>query len=471
MLTIQSSRIPMLYHRNLKMAKSMSIGLVLAWITLFTPVASAQTRFEWPDSRIDVTKHQFLEPCLAVSDRVKDSVVARGAVRVDTLHFTLYGPTTPLPANVVESAQHCLARFSRDQIAVKDIIFAQRLYLIAGQDSNAIAVVQRYLGTIAPTDSAQRAAVLDTIVTTYLGAQAPRYALAKPWVDQLTGMLKLLPFARRLSVYGRMFYVSELNKDTVAMQTYGTAALAVASTVFAEERSSVDVIAAKMLTQAVNFKLHRSELMDSLRRSTTAMRSLQDYLYEKTMGIPLEAKAGKPAARITGDYWFPQSSQSEVFPRSHRVTLVGTVRVDPDISGTAMRVYVVLQRLMKRFPDMDVVLVGKTQGYFGAAEPPDPDKEAEYINTLFRVFRKLPVTLSVSKTPFWRLPDLDRRRINEAIGNEEFYAETTLGLNHGVVYLVDEHGLVVGNYTLGRESEEYLEEAIGIVLDRAKRGS
>ncbi|MBX6333527.1 MAG: hypothetical protein IRY91_16895, partial [Gemmatimonadaceae bacterium] len=122
------------------------IGLGLA-----VSPAGAQTRFEWPDTTVDVAKYATVEECLAAAGRVRFGQQVQEALTVwrDTIMESyLKSRLDSEPAPVVATARRCGARFAEPEAALDGFPLLLRLYLVAGRDSDAQALVARRLAAL-----------------------------------------------------------------------------------------------------------------------------------------------------------------------------------------------------------------------------------------------------------------------------------------------------------------------------------
>ncbi len=431
---------------------------------------SAQTLFEWPDSRIDVSQYTYIESCSAVSSRVKDSVRARTEMLIDTLHDTLYNETTPLPPSVVEATRQCLTRFPLNDIPIKDLSLAEELYLIAGLDADANTLFRRHLSTIPVADIEARAKVIWGMAATYVNARPMRLTSAKMLVNEIETFGTKVSYQDRLGMYSRMMDAADAVKDTQARHQYGEAGLALTARVEDEGFEPNRVAMIRYMSRKFFHSVYRNELMDSLVVSTTAYESLMHALNVKAMGesgADVETGAGRQAPTVVGNFWFPKDASDTKYPRHGTVSLIcaGDVQMGALGAGIDEKFRAILQRLKHQFPSVDLVLLVSTKGWFGPMEPPTAAQEADIANSVFREYRHLPITLAVTETPFWRVPEPDRRRINEQTENELFYES-----GYGWATLVDDEGLVVKKLWLGSpSSEEELEKLITVLSQRKKR--
>jgi hypothetical protein len=226
--------------------------------------------------------------------------------------------------------------------------------------------------------------------------------------------------------------------------------------------------------------LNRAALLDSLRHSTAAYASLYRSLVGKVMGTgPLPAGVGQPigepAPRIEADFWFRRGDSTATRPTKGKVSLVvfqdpqlcyfGATR--PDCQATYAR----LRRLARQFPALEITLVAQTQGWFDKAAPPAPAEEAALLAHAWLEERQIPAALAVTATPFWRLADPDRRRINRDVPNAIHYtfgrpsarARGITNLAPFDAYLIDQVGALV---TVSSLNEDQLPQLIATLLAR-----
>ena len=133
----------------------------------------AQVRFEWPDTTVQVAQYATTEQCLAAIRRVRKGLEAREA-RSKWRDTVLPDPREnldPAPASVTATAERCAARFTEPAADLADFAPLLQLYLAAGRDTDAAALVARRLATSsAKTAHAERAAAADTAAELYLKA-------------------------------------------------------------------------------------------------------------------------------------------------------------------------------------------------------------------------------------------------------------------------------------------------------------
>jgi hypothetical protein len=225
----------------------------------------------------------------------------------------------------------------------------------------------------------------------------------------------------------------------------------------------------------------RPAMLDSLRHSTRGYVTLVRAQWARATRQRLEAlpiAVGERAAKLTGDAWLNADS-GNTRPRSGRIGLVvfvdhklclGVQDSGPVLDG-CWSAYSALRRLAQRFPELDVTLATWTHGYFAHSAIPDPKDEIDLVRRWLLDAHNLPGAIAVTATPFWRLPDPDRRRIDEEIANRTnyriFFGKPAAP---GLAIIVDREGIIVDASSLHRYSESHLAEVIEILVNRDDRG-
>jgi hypothetical protein len=482
--------------------RSMRAGLALGVLStgLVASAARAQASFEWPsDTTIDVARYLSPEECLAAAWRLKDATERNyAAIMRDTLPATkarqVEDERAPLPAPVVAAARRCSARFAVVSAPLTQFAPLLVLYLAADRDADADALVERRLKLVAATAERERVAVLDTAVQIYLGTQqlAPERMLAlspltRPSrlaaAERLVGtlaQLKSAPWQIRATAFAALAIRAFATGDTLRLHRAGAAGTAILSTLTSAERRTNEFQALRSVLDYVVIIVNEAALKDSLRQSTAAYNSFYRALWAQVAGAgtPLGRPIGELAAPIEADLWFGRGDSTASRPVKGKVNLVVFLDQRECFSGTptpiCQTLAVRLQRLARQFPALEITLVAQTRGWFAQGAPPTtPAKEAALVEHAWLDERKLPGVLAVATTDFWRMPGLDRRRIDRDIATATRY---TFGRTWKVVgtggdvanlttsFLVDQNGIVVDAYQDINESQ--MPELISILLAR-----
>jgi len=132
----------------------------------------------------------------------------------------------------------------------------------------------------------------------------------------------------------------------------------------------------------------------------------------------------------------------------------------------------VLRRLIDRFPDLDVTLVTRTRGHFAyEKESITVEREAELVRRWLESFGVRAV-IGMTETDHWRLPNHDRRRIEEPTVNEENYSfDGAPGLmRNWTAVVVDRDGLVVWRGVIDRATEQTFSDVLQVLFERGGSG-
>ncbi len=397
------------------------VALLFACVALSEPV-SAQTLFRWPDARVDVTKYSYLENCYAAVKRVSDSLNVDEQVLSDTVEQTNGKTARPLASAVIEIADRCLSRYDVSQIPLTEAFLAQELYLMAGRDRDAALIIQRRLAAVPVMDTVARAHVMDSIVRRYLRATPIRLGLGQSFTDSIMALGATVPITLRSGINLAVFFAARSNYDWPVMQASGNSFLQIMSGRTDEDRMHPAAPLMNSYAAGVSRTLFQAELLDSLKSSTAAFVNLQNRMYTAvTKESSYDRTIGEPVATLNGDFWFPDSAKKESYPRRGRTTLMYFDQAAHTSTSDYQVRHAILRRIGKAFPEIDIVVVANTEGYFGNIEPPTPEEEAVHIDTLLTKFFNLPGVLTVTSRPFIPLLAPDRRKITQPTENVTSY--------------------------------------------------
>src|SRR4051812_20773246 len=113
--------------KQIKMMAGMAVVLALA-----VQPAAAQTRFEWPDTSVNLARYTTPRQCLGAIDRIYRTLGANESRRVlrDTLPLNAQDLLAPTPTPIAEAARRCGERFAAvDSASLADFNFLLPLYL------------------------------------------------------------------------------------------------------------------------------------------------------------------------------------------------------------------------------------------------------------------------------------------------------------------------------------------------------
>jgi hypothetical protein len=479
------------------------VGLGVLAVGLGASAARAQLRFTWPsDSTIDVARYDSPEECLAAVGRANgEADNSYAGVMRDTLPASrareLAEANAPLPDAVVSVARRCSARFPAATAPLTAFSPLMSLFLAAGRDADADALVERRLKAVPATAEAERVAVLDTVAHLYVRAgqfgadrdfplpqfvRPVRLAAAERAVSALA-QLKSASWQTRLNDHILLALNAWQVGDTVRQHRLGERAIELASALTPADRRSNDFQNAKLPLDLAAIIATRPVLLDSLRQSTGAYIALYKSIWERiggpgtTLGRPL----GEAAPPLEADFWFHRADSTVSRPVKGKVNLVvflnaqacfkGFITMSrPECQTTTAR----LRRLARQFPTVEITLLAETRGWFSLGAPPaTAAAEAALLAHTWLEEEQLPGALGVVATDFWRLPGFDRRRINRDGPNQKHYSfgqgwavagarqsESTVA----TAFLLDQNGIVVETNHAVDESQ--MSELISILLAR-----
>ncbi|MBX6331730.1 MAG: hypothetical protein IRY91_07775 [Gemmatimonadaceae bacterium] len=458
-----------------------SLIVALACGTLTAAPAAAQVRFAWPDTAVPLSGYNTVDKCLALVARTHADVSRRemSAVRRDTLPYDPRASLKPLPAPVVEIARRCAAQFPEPTARLDDFAPLLRLYLDAGRDADASALVARRFAAAPPKSAKTRAAIEDSVVAIYLDARPARLDAA----EQI-----LLARARRepdrldrMVLYGKSMQVANAAGDTAQARRAARLLVNAADSLTTAERESEKfekMGGRSFLFPAVMQLMGVPVMLDSLRRSTAALVTLERSTWAALLGESPDAlpvPIGEHAPTISADYWIPAAAGNTPRPAPGHVSLIlfledaTCITLDPngeanDQCGAELSM---LRRLSERFPTLDVIVVSRTHGFFAWAPPMTPAEEADMLRRWIDTYHIPRLTIALTSTPFWNLPRPDGRRINKDTPNFVSYTFGKRVKPEQSQYLVDQDGLVVSVWGL---HEQELAQFIDVLTHRQATG-
>lgn len=475
------------------------VVLVALGLGLGAPSAHAQTRFEWPDTTVDIARYATVEECLAATGRVRYGQLVQEAQTVwtDTIMERFrQSRMESEPAPVVAAARRCGARFAEPGAALDAFPLLLRLYLVAGRDADAQALVARRLAALSDTaPRARRAAVIDTAVTLYLDAHPARLATAEALLLQFAndGADRI----ERFGIYGEMMNKARNFGDSTMARRWAQQVVAIGDSLTESERHSEKFKSRfpdegrGLIFTAARVLVGQRPLLDSLRKSTAAFMALERSAWSSATGMRLGAfpiQVGKRAATIEAEYWFPRGAENDQWPRPGHVSIIafldchGAPRPEdmhPAGGGPCARQGAALRRWAERFPELDIVVVSHTHGYFMYDAPPEPAAEAEWMHRWVEAWVPR-ATLAVATTPFWRLPEPDGRVIGQDNANDSTYSFGSVislkarkgpgwyyqQLYNPMLFLVDQDGLIVHHSGFPGGSESWYTTLIDVLMQR-----
>lgn len=486
--------------------RSHRVILVIASAALGASPAEGQTLFEWPEATVDVSAYTTIEECRAAVARVRNDAARRerrgSGVWRDTIPYDPADDRAPLPAAVGETTRRCLGRFATvDSVSLEYLSVLVPLYVHAGWEAKAQALIERRIAAIESGDEDELWAVLDTVMRIYEGAtggprgalrvRPPRPALAREIV------LKYLPRisdrVRRFRLYRRMpwmFTTGDAAVDSARVEELMAQILALADSLTDQERLRLEEETAGFLDHAgleeqiygfYKMRYGEGAFLDSLRRSTESYVKARRQAWSEAWGQPPETfgngmPIGERAPALEGDVWLGCDGPCGQRPRTGAVSLVLFIDhaacmgvasgVEQMHDGCADNL-IVLRRLENRFPALETTVVARTHGYFRyLKESITPAREAESMRRWLDSFG-VRAPLAVTFTDHWRLPDPDDRRIERVTPNQTNYGfGGTWGAGSTVAFLIDQDGIIVYSHQFHYGRVGHYIELIEALLER-----
>ncbi len=451
------------------------IGLFLSGISL--PAAGyAQTRFQWANSNFDVSEYQYLEKCFAMATRVNDSVENRSDEHPSTRHWRTFGPSSSYHETVRSAVAKCL---SKDNFKDHNWVLSSLLYRISGLEENTYKVINDRLNQIPPDSTYAFANVVDTAIRRVFVSRPVNLDAVRPWIAKFFTVDSLLPAERRAATLTALLMIADDQGDLQLIKDLDEKAQKLMVGINFDTLAGTSKRQFRTLArQVVNIR-YRDSLLNALSNNTESYREIFNDLSRKA--YPDLYSDGWESTistieNINARFWYPQSENISDYPRPGKVTLfVGL----PSGSYREIREAIVVShvnRLKEKFPAIDVILNFKTRGHFGPLEPPTPEEEGVLADSLWLRFHGISALLVVEETPFWRLPSLDRRRIDEMTENDRLAEEISIsGMAFpGSYTLIDQDGkaLLLDNTPLPSQRyllERDIEGKIEALLKRNKK--
>lgn len=405
----------------------------------------AQVSFVWPDSTRDIATYSTVEECLVALRRIH-RLDLRGKPEVNFELPASYAVDT-FSSLFARTARECSDKFTVDDLFLRDSVHisamqnAYALLILSGRNSDARTFGDRWLASISSENDTLRSVVLSTLVSVALTARPILFDEAWVRIEQLD-IKKFWKYA----VYqaGNLFLTAVGVLDTGNAYRAARWLSEIPDSVGEEVTQTTawqhpQTGAGQTIYSAIQY-LEQQRLIDSLRKSTDAYVSYLNLLRKLSkLNNAVELDLAKP---LTADFWFPDQPSTPI-PQPRKVSVIVTTG-DNDcnacLGGVAM-----VRRLSDLFPSVSFTLLAQTRGYHGLViKPPDPDIEASLIDSIYRSIHGFPGTVGVSKTEFWRIEGLDRRRMNQDTPNEETYPTKNMDATaSNQIYLIDRDSRIV----------------------------
>lgn len=437
-------------------------------IAASTVSLSAQTLFTRPDTTPDYGSYREVDDCLAAVTRLEADSSRNEAIWRDTAVFDSAYHHRGIRTSTIELARGCLASVSVDTVPLREVHAWAAALLTANRDDDVRAMYLRYFDSIPPADYREEFLKIVRV-----------YSEARP---------------RRMSDIKQVYHIAAAQIPVDSIEMYVGMRMMIADIVQKDggnedflfhlideifEAADSSTIARfnrqyKLALVSLSLVRHQRELLDSLSASTQSYHSYAARITDPIVkGLFASMYDGK-ASSIEGDFWFRSNatissdgdvdltetyskSSPEVRPVLGRVNLIfflqgvchtsspyGNSRGRKNGYRQCAREFSALRRLKKAYPELEITIISSTYGFFADAPPLAPADEADTLAKYFLGFNKVPATLVVKTTDFFRLPGYDQRRIDTNLDERFTFGGRNLG-GHGVFLLLDEQGLMVLN--------------------------
>ncbi len=513
----------LIHYRSRRLARlAVVVAASGAWCAAPLP---AQTLLAWPDTAVDVTRYTTVEQCVAAVQRVQQQADQRETLTSwrDTLPWDPRRQLAPAPNAVTDIATRCAERFAQSGVMLDQYQDLLRLYLAAGQDSDATTLVKRRLaGLPSKAVNARKPtgpAVVDSIAQIYMDATPPRLNAADALLRQPVGGIP--DRIERLKVYSRMSYMAWTGGDSALARQAAKSVVTTFDSLSPSQRASVasdrqffhrQFGVGPMLYGAVHtateILLGEGPRLDSLRVSTKALANLEHSVWNQSLAesgrmfpFPPFPGVGTQALPIHANYWFPELPAAASVPNDRKVSLLvfldlrscgkqAVVDAAQVEGGVCAEQFALLRRLTTRFPALEITIIARTHGYYSYGFTASPVEEAEWIRKFVRAQASSGLRIGVISAPFMRLVAPDNRRVDEDDSSTVHYAFGAFGMQRELlstdpVYmwvtqrelvisdnplyvLVDQLGLVADAWGLSANREPELDQMIKVLLGRSE---
>lgn len=477
---------------NFSIYKAFVCAVTIALVIGFPVTSYSQTRFDWnvkgdPVFDVDLESYRLPEACVAAVNRINRAVSSRSPIYIDTIPYSHEEALKVLSPEAQEAASRCI-NIHEAHVSMSDAVVWLPLYLAAGKYDGARILASRMINEI-PKDSVEKyARRLETIARIYMSSQPVDIPLVESLaVQAFNAPEESYDKIRRFLLSLDISRVARRRGEKETEQIWINKSSGFFSELSPTQKTYLMGdryyrMKVKQLTEGVRL-LNLPVLLDSLSIGTAVYQ--RHLIGLVTASLKIEASLLGPmfpdqrVPELTGEYWFQNrgdSSYSQLshvpsLPASSKVNLVVFQGQDVCIPAGMQRFcfeeYALVKRIKSRFPDIEIVYVTNTKGFFRFLNPMNPQEEADLIAQDLIGFNNLPITLVVSETPFFRLSGFDKRRINEKTENQIAYSFGQDAANtRDVAYLIDKDGLIVSHVRLTRYDEQNLFEYLTVLTNR-----
>jgi hypothetical protein len=386
--------------------------------------------------------------------------------RPDTLETLSWG--RPLNPETVAEVRACVAQYSVETALPRHLLGLGQAYLAAGNDTQAEAAFRRLLYANATQPVTRRAWHLGLVIEAYIGAAPVRIDKALEYTAMLDALgTRAAP--DRLRIHNMLYGLAKSLDSLPFMLNEATAAIRASDDLVGNARrqwaqSSAGAFINKADLEgrlgngagAVSTLEHAASTVGALQNGLAGFILGQTFPYTLygTRAVPLQSTFSYVPDN-------PISTPLAQRPTLGKVALV--VLVDKGCyENDCFSSYAILRRLMTKYPQLEVTLVTRTDGYDRTSLITDAGKEAAAIRKFFQDDMHLSAPVLVWKTAYEREAD-DNLRFHDSPNAKAYTGGIFGGLpNHAV--LVDKTGTIRQATLVNASSEQRLDHMVANLL-------
>lgn len=479
---------------------SIFLIVCLVWLVI-APATEAQQLFVIPDTSPNYSSYKHMDECIASVQRLKSYETAKDTIWRDTSVWEDEDVLQPMPLHIVQIGASCMEKVEVDTLPKESIHFWASGLLSVDRDSDVERMYRAYFDSIPSGDRLQafRQAIyvyrnarpmrLDAIESLYNWALEE----AGEGVGQDTALFVL---GLNLSIFNNVYRKVDIDKARAHVESM----LSIIDTIPVDikRQSSYSLFAAPLFAASV--WLYEREGLDSLSLSVASYLNHLKRLYNRISIDSFENNMiiGTVAPRVHGEFFYKlhesrlrkrmssvQSIVPQAVPVRGKINLIAFVqggchKSTPSATQPSFmrnpglaRCWPLLssiRRINESYPEVEISIVTKTFGNFATSPALEPREEADSLARYFLGFHRINGNVIVEKTPYFRLPGFDNRRIDAETENEIRYTlQGKPRASHLSAILTDENGVVIHSDEMGSifgEGEEILKKKIEALLRR-----
>lgn len=469
------------------------IGLLLSSLALYpASTLSSQVRFSRPDTTPDYTSYRYFDECSAAADRLKELASFADPVWQDTVSLDTLKRNGALPKQVVKDVQACLAKINIDTIPLKVAHEYATALLVANRDLDVERLYMRLADSI-EIDSTRNE--FFKMINVYSKAAPVRYEKLRQLYE--LGLERLPDDSVAAAVIFRGLFAEMIGRvgDYTMSDRIVEEILDITDTLSEKYRDTRFVTTAKGIFN-VAVRAMTDEAADSLTVSTDAYKNYIARVWKSLVGYeagPEITPYGTTAPEPVGHFYYSNTDTDggipqEIQPRSviekGKVTIIhflqGGCHSTYQPAGNVGRMNAAgrggacweeihkTKKILKQYPNINLVVVSHTFGTIGDAPPLEPKQEADTLADYFLRFHGLKGTHVVYKSDFIRLAKYDNRKIDtESAIYEAFQLGNTQLAGKNNIVMIDELGKIF-HFGFNTEVSEHAADAkLKIVMNRA----